>query len=109
MTGFTVLGAGKETIHASTTISAGKSQPRKRNGKRFWYAQWREDGRLRSKELWLCSEMTKGEAEAILAEILRPINENAGGRALPQAFTFETLSDPYSWRCGGANGRLRPR
>src|SRR5579875_1088751 len=69
----------------------GSLRPRKRNGKRYWYAQWREEGRLRSKELGLCSEMTKGEAEAILAEILRPINENAGGRALPQAFTFETF------------------
>ncbi len=69
----------------------GSLRPRKRNGKRYWYAQWREDGRLRSKELGLCSEMTKGEAEAILAEILRPVNENAGGRALPQAFTFESF------------------
>jgi integrase len=69
----------------------GSLRPRKRNGKRYWYAQWREDGRLRSKELGLCSEMTKGEAEAILAEILRPLNEKAGARTTPQAFTFESF------------------
>ena len=52
----------------------GSLKPRKRNGKRYWYAQWRENHRPRSKELGLCSEVTRSEAEAKLAEILRPIN-----------------------------------
>jgi integrase len=50
---------------------------RKRNGKNYWYAQWREDGRPKSKEIGLCSKMDRVKAEGILTEILRPVNEGA--------------------------------
>jgi len=53
---------------------------RKRKGKVYWYAQWREDGKPKSKELGLCSAITQGKAEAMLAEILEPINKAAGER-----------------------------
>ena len=57
--------------------------PRKRSGKTYWYAQWREEGVRRSKELGLQTSMTRGQAEAILAKILQPINEAAGILAAP--------------------------
>ena len=57
--------------------------PRKRSGKLYWYAQWREDGIKRSKELGLCSMMTRGQANAILAEILQPINQSVGMKESP--------------------------
>ena len=57
-------------------------------GKRYWYAQWRENGKARSKEVGLCSELSKGEAEAVLAEILQSVNAGISqGRG--QAYTFE--------------------
>jgi hypothetical protein len=51
----------------------GSLKCRKRNGKSYWYAQWRENGKPKSKELGLCSAVTQGKAEAMLAEILEPI------------------------------------
>jgi len=55
----------------------GSLGPRKRNGKNYWYAQWREDGKPKSKEIGLCSKMTRIAAEGILTEILQPVNEGA--------------------------------
>jgi len=55
----------------------GSLGPRKRNGKNYWYAQWREDGKPKSKEIGLCSKMTRIVAEGILTEILQPVNEGA--------------------------------
>jgi len=55
----------------------GSLSPRKRNGKNYWYAQWREDGKPKSKEIGLCSKMTRIVAEGILTEILQPVNEGA--------------------------------
>jgi integrase len=65
----------------------GSLKPRKRNGKNYWYAQWREDGQPRSKELGLCSKLNRVEAEALLAEILQPVN-TAAGQAGPLNYTF---------------------
>src|SRR4051812_40042083 len=68
----------------------GSVNPRKRNGKNYWYAQWWDQGVKRSKELGLQSSMTRGQAEAILASILQPINELAGSKASPYVnHTFE--------------------
>ena len=39
---------------------------RKRNGKNYWYAQWREEGKPKSKEIGLCSKMDRVKAEGIL-------------------------------------------
>jgi integrase len=47
---------------------------RKRNGRLYWYLQWRQDGQPRSKELGLCSEITRAEAEVLRASIMEPIN-----------------------------------
>lgn len=60
---------------------------RKRNGKSYWYAQWREYGSPKSKELGLCSQLSRAEAEAMLAAILQPINEGVGRPQVP-VFTF---------------------
>lgn len=65
----------------------GSLKPRKRNGKNYWYAQWREDGKPRSKELGLCSKVSRPEAEAKLAEILYPQNLQAGQLVTP-IYTF---------------------
>ncbi|MGH9628910.1 MAG: hypothetical protein ACRD7E_11345, partial [Bryobacteraceae bacterium] len=61
----------------------GSIKPRKRGGKTYWYAQWREDGSARSKELGLYSSMSRAQAEGILAEILQPINMAAGSKQVP--------------------------
>jgi integrase len=63
-------------------------RPRKRNGKNYWYAQWRERGRPKSRELGLCSKMSPVDAEAKLMEILQPVNAGAE-RAKRIDFTFE--------------------
>lgn len=65
----------------------GSVKPRKRNGKNYWYAQWREEGLPKSKELGLVSKMTRIEAETALAEILEPLNV-AAGRPGPKVLTF---------------------
>lgn len=52
----------------------GSLTTRKRSGKNYWFAQWREEGRPRTKEIGLCSKMTKITAEGILQEILKPVN-----------------------------------
>src|SRR4051812_16997696 len=56
----------------------GSIRPRKRSDKLYWYAQWREDGIRKSKELGLCNSMTRSQANAALAKILEPINEAVG-------------------------------
>ncbi len=56
----------------------GSLKAKKRRGKLRWYAQWREEGIPRSKELGICSEVTRIAAEAKLQEILKPINEGYG-------------------------------
>lgn len=66
----------------------GSVKPRKRNGKNYWYAQWREEGLPKSKEMGLVSKMTRIEAEQALAEILEPVNLQAG-RPGGVAMTFE--------------------
>ena len=68
----------------------GSLTPRKRNGKRYWYAQWRENGQPKSKELGLCSHVSRAEAEALLADILRPINAGICG-TVAQFFTFQSF------------------
>ena len=71
-----VLGARRIAIHASKTISKGKRPP----------AQTRQEqglgrpvvgGRKKSKVLGRCTTMGKSEAEAAMAVILKPQNEDA--------------------------------
>jgi integrase len=65
----------------------GSVSPRKHGKNKVWVAQWWEDGRKRSKVLGRCAEMGKSEAEALMAVILKPMNEDAG-QTLKPVFTF---------------------
>src|SRR5882672_11963454 len=67
----------KEKRMRRKRFQRGCLKTRKRNGKNYWYAQWREDGKPKSKEIGLCSKMDRMKAEGILTEILKPINEGA--------------------------------
>ena len=65
----------------------GSLTPRKRDGKNYWLAQWREDGDHRTRELGLCSKINRLTAESLLQEILKPVNEQAERRESTK-FTF---------------------
>ena len=90
MSGFFAAFAGKRKRNASKTFCAGCLAARKRRNRRYWYAQWSENGERRAKQLGLCSEMNRAQAAAILADILKPINA-AIGRASEnrEVYTFE--------------------
>jgi integrase len=68
----------------------GSLTTRKRSGKSYWFAQWREEGRPRTKEIGLCSKMTKITAEGILQDILKPVNEGVE-RSVSKELTFESF------------------
>lgn len=68
----------------------GSLKAHKRRGKMRWYAQWREEGIPRSKELGLCSEVSRISAEAMLQDILKPINEGTERREKTD-HTFEAF------------------
>lgn len=61
---------------------------RKRNGRLYWYLQWREDGQARSKEIGICSEISRAQAEVIRAEVIGPINKGILKPAKP-IYTLE--------------------
>lgn len=69
--------------------------PENTGGTRFG---WRSGGKTtleKSRVLGKCSEMSKGQAETIMASILDPLNERVGKRQ-PRAFTFkEYVEDVY--------------
>lgn len=68
---------------------------RKHGRHRVWVAQWWEEGHKKSKVLGKCSEMSRGQADAIMASILQPINETAGQKT-SIAYTFERyVQDVY--------------
>lgn len=52
----------------------GSLQSRKHGRHRVWVAFWWENGSRRAKVLGRSSQMTQGEAEAVLSAILQPIN-----------------------------------
>ncbi len=66
----------------------GSVRPRKYGPRKVWVAQWREQGIKRSKVLGHCSQISKGQAHAMLAQILQPVNEGVGGRQ-EEVFTFQ--------------------
>ena len=73
----------------------GSVRPRKHGRHKVWVAQWWEEGGRRSRVLGKCSEMSKGQAETIMASILDPLNEKAGTRQ-PRSFTFKQyVEDVY--------------
>src|SRR5690349_3462341 len=54
------------------SVKMTKQRPRK------WVAQWWESGTRRNKTLGLVSEVSRSQAETMLAAIVRPLNEGAG-------------------------------
>jgi integrase len=66
----------------------GSLRQRKHGRHRLWMAQWWEDGSRRTKVLGKCTELTKGQAEAMLASILHPLNQTAGMKQV-RPFTFK--------------------
>lgn len=73
----------------------GSLRQRKHGRNRLWMAQWWEDGSHRTKVLGKCTELTKGQAEAMLASILQPLNDMAGKKTV-RPFTFrEFVEEVY--------------
>src|SRR5947199_10614154 len=70
----TQLAQGRGTMRRRRFQRGGLSQ-RKRNGRLYWYLQWREDGRPRSKELGLCSEISRAQAEVKRTAMMEPLNK----------------------------------
>src|SRR3954447_14715890 len=66
----------------------GSLQARKHGRHRVWVACWWEDGSRRSKVIGRCSQMGKGEAEAVLSGILQPINSGSS-QGPRQVYTFQ--------------------
>src|SRR5579884_90800 len=65
---------------------------RKHGRRKVWVAQWWEQGIRRSKVLGHCSEITKSQADALMASILQPLNEAAGQRQVA-VYTFGAYLD----------------
>ncbi len=63
---------------------------RKRNGRLFWYLQWRESGQPKSKEIGPCAEVTRAQAEVVRAGVMEPINKGLLMPARP-VYTFESF------------------
>jgi len=66
----------------------GSVRPRKHGRQKVWVAQWWVDGRRKSKVLGKCSEVSKSQADAMMASILQPLNDSAGKKP-PPVYTFE--------------------
>ncbi len=65
----------------------GSLRARKHGRQKIWLAQWWENGSRRTKILGRYSEISKSEAEVMLARIVQPLNEDAGQPQTP-LFTF---------------------
>ena len=65
----------------------GSLRPRKHGRQKVWVAQWCDGDVNRTKVLGPCAEISKGQAEAMLAQLLKPINVEAGHHQTP-VFTF---------------------
>lgn len=66
----------------------GSVRCRKHGQDKVWVGQWWDNGHRKSKVLGKCCEMAKGQAEAMMAAVLQPINETAGIPQMP-VFTFK--------------------
>ena len=73
----------------------GSVRPRQHGHRKVWVAQWWEDGRRRSKVLGKCSEISKSQADAMMASILQPLNQSSG-QAVPPRYSFnEYVEDVF--------------
>lgn len=70
----------------------GSLRQRKHGRAKLWLAQWWEDGSRRTKVLGKCTEFTKGQAEAMLAAILQPLNDLAGKKTI-RPYSFKEFVD----------------
>ncbi len=73
----------------------GSVRPRQHGHRKVWLAQWWEDGRRRSKVLGKCSEISKSQADAMMASILRPLNQSSGQAAPPRYSFSEYVEDVF--------------
>jgi hypothetical protein len=73
----------------------GSLQERKHGRHRVWVACWWEDGVRRSKVLGRCSQMGKGEAEAILSALLQPVNSGMARVAKPLYTFHQYIHEQY--------------
>jgi integrase len=73
----------------------GSLQARKHGRHRVWVACWWENGGRRSKVLGHCSQINKGEAEAVLSAILQPINAGNSPATRPVCTFHQFIEDVY--------------
>lgn len=66
----------------------GSLRVRKHGRQKVWLAQWWQKGSRRSKILGRFSELSKGQAEVMLTQIVQPLNKEAGQSQSP-LFTFK--------------------
>ena len=86
--GLVAIDAGKRKNMRRKRFQRGSLTTRRRDGKNYWLAQWREEGNHRTKELGPCAKVTRLAAESMLQEILKPVNEGVERRE-PMKATFE--------------------
>ena len=70
----------------------GSVRPRQHRHRKVWVAQWWEDGHRRSNVLGKGSEISKSQADVIMASILQPLNQNSGQKTPPR-YTFREYVD----------------
>ena len=73
----------------------GSVRPRQHGRRKVWVAQWWEDGCRRSKVLGKCSEISKSQADAMMASILQPLNKSSGQVAPPRYTFSEYVEDVF--------------
>ncbi len=72
---------------------------RKHGRHRVWIAQWWQDGGRRSKVLGRCTEITKAQAEALMASILSPVNNGNGHQTAQVALFGAYIREVYLPLC----------
>jgi len=88
MSGFNAEDATTGEPMRRKRFQKGSVRCRKHGQDKVWVGQWWDDGHRKSKVLGKCCEMAKGQAEAMMASVLQPINETAGILQMP-VFTFK--------------------
>lgn len=64
---------------------------RNRRGVKVWRAQWREDGRGRTRILGRCSDLSRDEAKAELKRIVAPVSARAASARISNAVDIATF------------------
>ena len=70
----------------------GSVRPRKHGRFKVWVAQWWDGGSKKSKVLGRCADITKAQADVMMAQILEPLNERAGQKTA-RIYTFRRFMD----------------